>query len=146
MQMGNVRESWRRLSHDWGWCTTAQIVLFPPRRDNTYCDPFNESNCSIRGGNGGNFLQQRDERGGIADRRSARCARADQRLRDASIEMRKRFSKRGRERVASGHSLRGNAQHGLCEPVDGICCLFERGGLRIATRSCDDDLEGVARV
>jgi hypothetical protein len=90
------------------------------------------NSCSIRRGFSGGFRQERHELGGIANRRAACCARADQRLRDACVEMRKRFSKRRRERVASGHSLRSNAQHRLREPVDGIRCPLDRGSLRIA--------------
>jgi hypothetical protein len=101
---------------------------------------------SIRRSFSGGFPQERNELGGFANRRAARCARANQGLRDACVEVRKRFSKRGRERVAGGHSLRGHAQHCLREPVDRIRGPLERGGLRIAALPRDDHFKCLPRV
>src|SRR6266403_3871496 len=60
--------------------------------------------------------------------------------------MRKRFGKRRREGVAGSQAFWRNSQYSLCEPVDGIRGLFERGSPRVAARSCDDNFKRLAGV
>src|ERR1700692_4419207 len=98
-------------------------------------------NASLGGKHGRFLCQQRDERGGIGVRRTARRAHADQRLRDIGAKVRKCFGQCGGKSSWRCHALWRDSKNGFAEPVDGICSIFKRGSLRIIAASCDDNLE-----